>query len=73
MQDIWRDGEVVLDWKDAEVCQCQRRETYRAVITGMVSACWTCMGKLFISVIYERLQHIAEDIFPESQCGFQKG
>ena len=31
------------------------------------------MGKLFVSVIYERFQHIAEDIFPESQCGFQKG
>ena len=31
------------------------------------------VGKVFAQIIQERLQHIAENILPESQCGFQKG
>ena len=30
-------------------------------------------GKVFARVIQGRLQAIAEDILPESQCGFRKG
>ena len=31
------------------------------------------MGEIFIRIIQERLQAIAEHTLPESQCGFRKG
>ena len=52
MQDIWRNGEVVANWKDAEVVPMLKKEIYRAVITGVASACSTwwvnCLPKLSI-------------------------
>ena len=31
------------------------------------------VGKVFARIIQNRLQAIAEDILPESQCGFRRG
>ena len=38
---------------------------------GRVSAC-NVVGKMFACVIQERLQQLAEEILPDSQCGLRK-
>ena len=47
---------------------------YRIVTIGVRGiSLLDVVGKMFAKIIQERLQHIAENILPESQCGFQKG
>ena len=73
MQDIWRDGEVVADWKDAEIVPVPKKGDLQSCDNWRGISLLDVVGKLFARVIQERLQHIAEDILPESQCGFRKG
>ena len=73
MQDIWRDGEVVADWKDAEIVPVPKNGDLQSCDNWRGISLLDVVGKLFARIIQERLQHIAEDILPESQCGFRKG
>ena len=73
MQDIWRDGEVVADWKDAEIVPVPKKGDLQSCDNWRGISLLDVVGKLFARIIQERLQHIAEDILPESQCGFRKG
>jgi len=69
MQDIWRDGEVVADWKDAEVVPVLKKGDLWNCDNWWGISLLDVVGKVFARIIQERLQHIAEDILPESQCG----
>ena len=73
MQDIWRDGEVLVDWKDAEVFPVPKMGDLQNCDNWRGISLLDVIGKVFGRIIQERLQHIAENILPESQCGFQKG
>ena len=73
MQDMWREGEVVADWKNAEVMPIPKK--------GDLLRCDNCrgislldvVGKVFARVIQERLQVVAERVLPEYLSGFRKG
>ena len=73
MQDIWRDGEVVADWKDAEIVPVPKKGDLQSCDNWRGISLLDVVGKLFARNIQERLQHIAEDVMSESQCGFGKG
>ena len=65
MQDIWRDGEVVADWKDAEIVPVPKKGDLQSCDNWRGISLLDVVGKLFARVIQERLQHIAEDILLE--------
>ena len=69
MRDIWRDGEVVTDWKDAEVVPVPKKGYLQSCDNWCGISLLDVVGKWFARVVQERLQHIAEAILPESQCG----
>ena len=51
----------------------QRKVIYRIVAIGVALVFLDVAGKVFAQIIQERLQHIAENMLLESQCGFRKG
>ena len=70
---VWRDGCVPQEWKDALIVPIPKK--------GDLSICdnWRGIslldvgGKLFAKTIQSRLQDVAEDVLPDSQCGFRRG
>ena len=40
IQLIWKEGEVVADWKNTEVVPIPKKGTSNVVITGVASVCW---------------------------------
>ena len=70
---VWRDGCVPQEWKDALIVPIPKK--------GDLSICdnWRGIslldvgGKLFAKTIQSRLQDVAEEVLPDSQCGFRRG
>ena len=73
MQDNGRNGEVVAAWKDAEVVPVPKRGDLQSSDNWHGISLLDVVAILFAWAIQQRLKHIAKDILPESQCGFQKG
>ena len=68
----WSEGEVPQDMRDANVVTLYKHKgdrgdcnNYRGIsLFGVV-------GKVFACVVLKRLQVLAEQVYPESQCGFR--
>ena len=73
MQEKWRKGEVVADWKNAEIVPIPKKGDLMQCDNWRGISLLDVAGKLFARIIKERLQVIAEHVLPESQCGFRKG
>lgn len=73
MQAMWRRGEVVADWKNAEVVPIPKKGDLQRCDNWRGISLLDVVGKLFARVIQERLQVIAERVLPDSQCGFRRG
>ena len=73
MQATWGRGEVVPDWKNAEVVPIPKKGDLQRCDNWCGISLLDVVGKLFARVIQERLQVIAERVLPDSQCGFRKG
>ena len=73
VQTTWEKGEVPKDWSDVLLVPILKK--------GELSKCdnWRGIapldvgGKVVVRIIQERLQDLAEEEFPKSQCGFRKG
>lgn len=68
----WTLGEVPQDFKDAKITTLYKNKgdrgdcnNYRGISLLSVT------GKILGRIVLKRLQAIAEDIYPESQCGFR--
>ena len=70
---IWNEQQVPQDWVDAvlipipkkgDLCNC---DNWRGI------ALLDVVGKVVATILQERLQVLAEQELPESQCGFRKG
>ena len=67
--DVWKQCEVPTDWQDVVLvplpkkCSC---DNCRGI------ALLEVVGKVVARVLQERLQKLADDLLPESQCGFRK-
>ena len=73
MQDVWEQGAVVGDWKHAVIVPIPKKGDLKECNNWRGISLLDVAGKLFARIIQERLQVIAEDILPESQCGFRGG
>ena len=73
MQDVWEQGAVVEDWKDAVIVPIPKKVNLKECDNWRGISLLDVVGKLFARIIQERLQVVAEEILPDSQCGFRKG
>ena len=67
----WSEGEVPQDMRDANVMTLYKNKgdrsdsnNYRGISLLSIA------GKVFACVVLKRLQTLAEQVYPESQCGF---
>ena len=73
MQDMWGQGSVVGDWRDAVVVPIPKKGDLRLCDNWRGISLLDVAGKVLAQIIQERLQIISERVLPESQCGFRKG
>ena len=73
MQEVWEEGSVVADWKDAEIVPIPKKGTLKRCDNWRGISLLDVVGKVFARVLQERLQTIADGVLPESQCEFRKG
>lgn len=67
IKDIWKEGKVVGDWKDAVVVPIPKKGNLQMCDNWRGISLLDVVGKVFARIIQERLQTIAEHILPESQ------
>ena len=70
---VWRSGLVVSDWSGAIIVPIPKKGDLRSCDNWRGISLLDVAGKLFAQIIQNRLQHIAEFVLPDSQCGFRKG
>lgn len=70
---VWESETVPQEWKDASICKLYKGKgnisdcgSYRGI--SLLSSA----GKILAHIINARLTHLAEQILPESQCGFRQ-
>ena len=73
IQDIWRQGSVVEDWRDAVVVQIPKKGDLRLCDNRWGISLLDVIGKVLARILQERLQAVGKLTLPESQCGFRKG
>ena len=72
-EDVWRRGEVPSDWCDAVLIPLPKKGDLSHCDNWRGISLLDVVGKVVARVLQERLQKLAEDQLPESQCGFRKG
>ena len=72
-EDVWRRGEVPSDWFDAVLIPLPKKGDLSHCDNWRGISLLDVVGKVVARVLQERLQKLAEDQLPESQCGFRKG
>nr|VZI24621.1 unnamed protein product [Spirometra erinaceieuropaei] len=73
-QEMWRQGEVPQDFKDAIIVHlykrkgnCQVCDNHRGISLLNIA------GKIFARILLNRFNtHLEQDLLPESQCGFRR-
>ena len=73
MQTIWEEGTVVEEWRNAQIIPIPKKGDLKVCDNWRGISLLDVVGKIFARIIQDRLQTIAEDFLPESQCGFRKG
>ena len=73
MEDIWKEGAVVTDWRDAVIVPIPKKGDLTRCDNWRGISLLDVAGKVFARILQDRLQAVAEEILPESQCGFRKG
>ena len=73
MEDIWKRGSVVKYWKDTEIVPILQKGDLKKCGNWRGMSLLDVVGKVFVRIMRDRLQVVAEIVLPESQCGFRKG
>nr|VZI29429.1 unnamed protein product [Spirometra erinaceieuropaei] len=73
-QEMWRQGEVPQDFKDATMVHLYKRKGNRQVCENHRGISLLNMaGKIFARILLNRLNnHLEQGLLPESQCGFRR-
>nr|VZI31915.1 unnamed protein product [Spirometra erinaceieuropaei] len=73
-QEMWRQGEVPQDFKDATIVHLYKRKGNRQVCDNHRGiSLLNIAGKIFARILLNRLNnHLAQGLLPESQCGFRR-
>nr|VZI30788.1 unnamed protein product [Spirometra erinaceieuropaei] len=72
-QEMWRQGEVPQDFKDATIVHLYKRKGNRQVCDNHRGiSLLNIAGKIFARILLNRLNnHLEQGLLPESQCGFR--
>ena len=75
MQDLWRKGDVIADWKNAEVIPIPKKGDLLQCDNWHGISLLDVVRKVSarVMIIQDRLQVIAKRLLPESKGGFRKG
>ena len=73
MQQVWEEQRVVTDWRDAIIIPIPKKGDLQVCDNWRGISLLDVAGKIFARILQERLQSIANNILPESQCGFRRG
>nr|VZI29038.1 unnamed protein product [Spirometra erinaceieuropaei] len=73
-QEMWRQGEVPQDFKDATIVHLDKRKGNRQVCDNHRGiSLVNIAGKIFARTLLNRLNnHLEQGLLPESQCGFRR-
>ncbi|BHF62211.1 hypothetical protein SprV_0200519200 [Sparganum proliferum] len=73
-QQMWRQGEVPQDFKDATIVHLYKRKGNRQVCDNHRGiSLLNIAGKVFARILLNRLNnHLERGLLPESQCGFRR-
>ncbi|BHF66147.1 hypothetical protein SprV_0200916100 [Sparganum proliferum] len=73
-QEMWRQGEVPQDFKDATIVHLYKRKGNRQVFDNHRGiSLLNIAGKIFARILLNRLSnHLEQGLLPESQCGFRR-
>ncbi|BHF66057.1 hypothetical protein SprV_0200907100 [Sparganum proliferum] len=73
-QEMWRQGEVPQDFKDATIVHLYKRKGNRQVCDNHRGiSLLNIAGKIFARILLNRLNnHLQQGLLPESQCGFRR-
>nr|VZI48828.1 unnamed protein product [Spirometra erinaceieuropaei] len=73
-QEMWRQGEVPQDFKDATIVHLYKRKGNRQVCDNHRGiSLLNIAGKIFARILLNRLNnHLEQVLLPESQCGFRR-
>nr|VZI29030.1 unnamed protein product [Spirometra erinaceieuropaei] len=73
-QEMWRQGEVPQDFKDATIVHPYKRKGNRQVCDNHRGiSLLNIAGKIFARILLNRLKnHLEQGLLPESQCGFRR-
>nr|VZI44769.1 unnamed protein product [Spirometra erinaceieuropaei] len=74
LQEMWRQGEVPQDFKDATIVHLYKRKGNRQVCDNHRGiSLLNIAGKIFARILLNRLNnHLEQGLLPESQCGFRR-
>ena len=67
---IWSASDVPSDWRDAQIVPIPKRGDLRSCDNWRGISLLDVVGKIFARIIQDRLEPLAEEVLPESQCGF---
>ncbi|BHF74341.1 hypothetical protein SprV_0501742600 [Sparganum proliferum] len=73
-QEMWRQGEVPQDFKDATIVHLYKRKGNRQVCDNHRGiSLLNIAGNIFARILLNRLSnHLEQGLLPESQCGFRR-
>nr|VZH97057.1 unnamed protein product [Spirometra erinaceieuropaei] len=73
-QEMWRQGEVPQDFKDATIVHLYKRKGNRQVCDNHRGiSLLNIAGKIFARILLNRLNnHLEQGLLPERQCGFRR-
>ena len=69
----WRERRVPQDWSNAVLVPIPKKGDLTHCDNWRGIALLDVVGKVVARVVQERLQKLAEDVLPDSQCGFRRG
>ena len=72
LHQCWREREVPKDMRDSIICTLYKNKGDRSDCNNHRGiALLPIVGKCFARITLKRLQKVAEQVYPESQCGFR--
>nr|VZI49048.1 unnamed protein product [Spirometra erinaceieuropaei] len=73
-QEMWRQGEIQQDFKEATIVHLYRRKGNRQVCDNHRGiSLLSITGEIFARILLNRLNnHLEQGLLPESQCGFRR-
>ena len=69
----WRERRVPQDWSNAVLVPIPKKGDLMHYDNWRGIALLDLVGKVVARVVQQRLQKLAEDVLPDSQCGFRRG